>query len=62
MTYIITIAIIIVATLLIVAALAALRPSRAIDVVLALSDAWTNVLVFGEELRAKISKAFNPED
>ena len=62
MIYITIIAVTIAVTLLIVAVLAALRPSRAIDVVLALSGMWTNVLMFGEGLRAKISKAFNPED
>ena len=62
MSYFIIIAITILATILIGAALSALRPSRAIDVVLALSDVWTNVLMFGEKVRAKIGKAFNPED
>ena len=56
------IAITILATLLFVAVLAALRPSKAIDVVLALSGVRDRVIEFGEELRAKIGKAFNPED
>ena len=66
MTYVITIAVTIVATLLIGAVITSLHPSKVLaviaNVVVAMNTVWTNVLVFGEKLRAKIGKAFNPED